>query len=96
MSTFDMRMADFSNANYDKYSYKASQTDLEKLTKLLDSFGVPYSVEGSSESDPMTSVTVGDDGDYYHAKGVVKGFPGFYTAYQFDSNGEFISMGAWE
>ena len=38
--TFDMHMID-----YEKFSHKPVQTDLEKLTSLLDSFLVPYQLE---------------------------------------------------
>lgn len=67
-------------------------TDKEKLETLFTEFGV------GCVSDP----------DYIQRKdgrsvilceesaGKIGGYNGFYTLFEFDKNGKFIEMGAWE
>ena len=58
-------------------------TDREKLIKLLDEFGVEYLTV-------FTDIYCRED-----SKKVV-GYTGFYTAFSFTEEGEFISIGAYE
>lgn len=74
-------------------------TDLEKLTELLDSWGVPYRTElGEAVTYDGTkiageSVTVGGWG---HDSPKVTGYPGFFMMFMFSQAGGFMMMGAWE
>lgn len=68
-------------------------TDFEKLTSLLAEFGVGYDVKENSAKGKV-------DGSKHVVceKGNEKigGYIGFITFFDFDCNGKFIRMGAWE
>jgi len=55
-------------------------TDKEKLLKLLSEFGVGFREEGKS--------VICDEG-----MDKVEGYPGFFTEFEFDIDGKFLSMG---
>jgi hypothetical protein len=61
-------------------------TDKEKLLALLGEWGVP----SRTEDDNTVIVQVLDD------SGKVGGYSGFFTAFDFDEDGTFVQMGAWE
>ena len=58
-------------------------TDKQKLIELLFSFGVAYKSDGND--------IVCHEGDEK-----VTGYGCFYTRFEFDENGKFIKLGAWE
>lgn len=69
-------------------------TDLEKLKKLLDEFGVEYSedkktTEQHYKHDFIAITCVA-------GKKKVEGYSGFITIFEFTLDGKFIQMGAWE
>ncbi len=75
--------------------------DFMKLAFLLEEFGIPFRKD--CEEDTW-KITLGYYGDAYqevagteewsHPK--IDGYPGFYTQFIFDTNGKFLSVGAWE
>ena len=81
-------------------------SDLDKLTALLDSFGVEYKVNTRGILDDRYSTDTNDinhtiitteqqsamEGVYFG----VGGYQDFYTNFEFDKDGKFLSMGAWE
>ena len=71
-------------------------SDIEKLNELLTAWGVQSSYSAHAG---VQQVCVGAEhaGDYYNDKSPqVNGYPGFYTCFNFDIDGKFQSMGAWE
>ena len=68
------------------------QTDKQKLEALLTGFKVEYKAKDHYDiaGDLSTSVTCSEGGEK------VDGYCMFFTAFEFDKNGKFISMGAWE
>lgn len=70
---------------------------VDDVTKFLDALGVGYVIEPSEMKDATTRVRCGvgayESGDQ-HTK--VGGYTGFYTTFEFDAEGNFIEMGAWE
>lgn len=67
-------------------------TDFEKTKQLLDGFGILYSVD-------ICSITFGlpdSVRDKFPKCDNVQGYDGFYTRFEFDENGKFLSVGAWE
>lgn len=70
---------------------------IDDVTKFLDALGVGYTVEPSNAKGSATRVRCGVGAygsDTQHAK--VGGYTGFYTAFEFDVDGTFIEIGAWE
>lgn len=62
-------------------------TDIEKLKKLFDSFDVEY-VEGSYNGEKYIDCKEGNRN--------IEGYTGFYTCFDFDMGGNFISIGAFK
>jgi len=64
--------------------------DIDKLKQLLDSWEVPYRIDDDDD------ILVGRfwDSEENHPK--VNGYNGFFTAFEFDDDGDFVRMGAWE
>jgi hypothetical protein len=58
-------------------------TDKEKLIALLEEFGI-----GFEAGDGCVTLEEGME--------KVSGFARFFTKFQFDENGKFIEVGAWE
>lgn len=58
-------------------------TDKEKLTALFDELSIGYTVEDKD--------IVCMEGDAN-----IDGYGNFYTRFEFDDEGKFIQMGAWE
>lgn len=67
-------------------------TDKDDLTVLLDKLGIPYEVNEDNKDDNVIEVTVINNSD--HDK--VTGYCGFYTSFEFDREGNFQAVGAWE
>lgn len=72
-------------------------SDLERLCKLFDDFGVKY----KRDTDPFNKwqeiyIFQKEDLIDEDQSDKVHGYIGFYTVYQFDQEGRFISMGAYE
>lgn len=69
-------------------------TDLEKLKQLLEQFGVGYTEERiekyRDDGKPRTFIKC-ECGDKK-----VEGYGGFVTLFEFDADGEFLVMGAYE
>lgn len=85
-------MARYRRANLPVWNGDESgMTDREKLLALLNEWGVPYLEEHSG------CVLVGN-----YAPGMpvnpekIDGYSGFYTSFDFDTEGQFLKMGAWE
>jgi hypothetical protein len=57
---FDFKQTDFSNENYEKFSHKVGQTDLQRLTSLLQEFGAKTKLQLYEDSDRKTLVVAGD------------------------------------
>ena len=71
-------------------------TDLERLKELLDSRDVPY-IMTEPWRDGIPRLVVGDTISYdIPASPKVDGYGGFFTAFAFSPDGEFMLMGAWE
>ena len=67
--------------------------DKEKLEKLLTEFGVEFTdgkkyYADSKERGNLVSCMAGDK--------KVEGYCMFFTDFEFDEDGKFIQMGAWE
>ncbi len=63
--------------------------DKDKLTALLEDFGVEYTYNTTHPSGNLMIIcTQGSD--------KVVGYTGFLTEFTFNSKGEFVRMGAWE
>lgn len=60
------------------------KTDKEKLIELLTEFGVGFELE---ENNRVVCTQGKDKVDGYHL---------FYTTFDFDKDGKFTEMGAWE
>jgi hypothetical protein len=73
-------------------------TDFERTKQFLDSLGILY-VHNKLDNSIQFGVPLHKkDRDYYpHPKcDKVSGYGGNYTSFEFDKNGEFIRVGAWE
>lgn len=68
-------------------------TDVEKLIELLSSFGVEFSRDNEAKSD---AVVDSDVVTLYCGSEKVGGYCGFFTEFEFDENGTFVTVGAWE
>ena len=64
-------------------------TDLDRLTSLLDEFGIKY-IRYVSEGDTLIIV------EQENNLGKVRGYSGFYTKFVFFQSGGFQEMGAYE
>ena len=62
-------------------------TDIEKLKKLFDEFGVSYKHD-DTEACLIITCECGDN--------KIAGYIGFHTNFCFDLEGKFIEMGAYE
>lgn len=71
-------------------------TDEGKLKALLGGWGVPYYDSGEDGAGDVQgrAVTVGGWGREDSPK--VGGYGGFYTRFEFEADGSFRLMGAWE
>lgn len=82
--------------------------DLDRTKEFLDSLGVLYSQDERSnrmswpEDEPVTHTLAfgktdhGEDSDGYPECKKVGGYNGFYTCFNFDENGKFLTVGVWE
>lgn len=71
------------------------ETDIDKLKKLLDEFGVPYKVyKDSKKSDGGMFDDLVIEQNSISNK--VDGYTGFYISFEFEKSGDFIRCGAWE
>jgi len=70
-------------------------TDQDKLKALLGEWGVPYSEEDDAGDMPGKAVTVGGWGAVADSP-KIDGYSGFYTRFEFEEDGSFRLMGAWE
>jgi len=69
------------------------KTDKEKLAELLTLFGVEWREKNYEVIGPSCSqIKVGGFNNYEK----VVGYNGFYTLFEFYSDGSFMQMGAWE
>ena len=76
-------------------------SDLDKLKDLLKSFGVEFTVNPrnllldyyKTDTDIQDAVIITVEQEDCNGIG---GYDGFYTNFEFDKDGKFISMGAWE
>ena len=58
-------------------------TDKEKLVQLFTEFGIEF-----EDNENIVLCEYGED--------KIDGYPGFYTKFEFDNDGNFELMGAWE
>jgi hypothetical protein len=69
-------------------------TDFDALTTLFDAWGVPW-----LKNDPDGPPVPGDQIQVkveQAASDTVTGYNEFYTLFEFDKDGNFLRMGAWE
>lgn len=59
------------------------ESDRTKLEKLLTEFGVGFDREGNNIICRDCQQKIG-------------GYSGFFTTFEFDTDGEFVKLGAWE
>ena len=72
-------------------------TDLENLEALLESWGVPHKTyDDSCCDDAKQTVKVGGYTHQHDPRKTVSGYNGMFTLFDFDAEGKFICMGAWE
>src|SRR5579862_3977287 len=74
-------------------------TDKDKLTALLDEWGVPYDPSPESEWIPSSTVQCVQLEPEYSAdesEAKVVGYNGFITRFRFDVDGKFLNVGIWE
>lgn len=62
-------------------------TDYEKLKQLLTEFGVEFEESEGVRSKIITTT---------EGSRKVDGYNSFYTAFEFNEDGVFLGMGAWE
>lgn len=74
------------------------KTDLDRTREFLDSLGVLYSVNPLKDSRRGLKFgrPSGCFGDEYPECDKVGGYTGFSTQFEFDKNGKFLTVGAWE
>lgn len=65
---------------------------MAKLVNLLDDWDVPW--EHDQGEDKSWKIVV--EQDWQDDVPTIDGYRGFYTQFNFDEDGQFISMGAWE
>lgn len=71
-------------------------SDLETLKQLFTSWGVPHKCVDFPDEGCEYSVKVGGYTHQRDVRGTVDGYNGMYTLFNFDFDGKFIRMGAWE
>lgn len=82
------------------------KTDIDRTKDFLDSLGVLYSQDEigdrmsyKEDIDPTHTLAFGKENyrdDGYPPCDKVKGYNGFYTCFNFDENGKFLTVGVWE
>lgn len=73
-------------------------TDLDHLKGMLGQWGVPHKMYDHYDDCDDIELTV-KVGGYTHQsdpRGTVTGYRGMFTLFNFDADGKFICMGAWE
>jgi hypothetical protein len=78
-----------------------NMTDFEKTKQFLDSLCIYYELDDNSISfgNEIYPKHLNDDFDAledYQKNSNIKGYNRFYTSFQFDYIGNFLSVGAWE
>ncbi len=63
-------------------------SDIEKLMELFTEFGIEFTTGVTHEGYDRILCSEG--------KAKIDGYNGFYTTFEFDENGKFKEMGAWE
>jgi hypothetical protein len=76
-------------------------TDFERTKQFLYSLGIYYEIYDNSISfgNEIHPKHLNDDFDAledYQRNSNIKGYNRFYTSFQFDENGKFLTVGAWE
>lgn len=69
-------------------------TDFEGTKQFFDSLGILYSQENNTIT--FGKDTHGEEYDGYPSCDKIDGYNGFYTSFEFDEDGKFLSVGAWE
>ncbi len=66
--------------------------DKEKLMQLFTEFGIGYedNPEGIEKGKGYTIIVC------LQGKAKIDGYGDFFTIFEFDENGKFVEMGAWE
>jgi hypothetical protein len=67
---------------------KLEESDIEKLMKLFEDFGIGFKTGTTYKGYDLISCHQGDE--------KIDGYCGFLTTFEFDENGKFKEMGAWE
>lgn len=62
--------------------------DIDKLRKLLTDFGIGFTVVIDKNGLEYIECMEGEE--------KIKGYSSFFTHFEFDENGKFVQMGAWE
>lgn len=71
-------------------------TDRDKLLALLGEWDVPWQQDDPlPDNDAVVLITVGGWG-LKRDSDKITGYGGFYTTFEFDADGMFVRMGAWE
>ncbi len=73
-------------------------TDFERTKQFLDSLGVLYVINETYNAIQFGVPLHEKDSGYYPFKECekIKGYGGSYTSFEFDGNGMFLAVGAWE
>ena len=68
-------------------------TDLDKVKALFDELGIGYTHEltANPEYSPCAQWL-----ELYEGDAKIGGYSCFFTTFEFDRNGNFIKVGAWE
>lgn len=75
------------------------KTDLDRTKEFLDSLGVLYSEDTWSHVNDTITITFGQhqySDDPFPKCDKVDGYSGFFTRFEFDKDGKFLTVGAWE
>lgn len=74
-------------------------TDKEKLIELLKSFDIKFGDIKDSYKQGDNHINFGYNvynDDSFPKCDKVGGYMGFYTSFEFDEDGKFVTVGAWE
>lgn len=72
------------------------KTDYERTKEFMDSLGILYSNYTVYDTQNVVFGNTDLSDDVFPDCDKVGGYDGFYTRFEFDENGKFLTVGAWE